>query len=53
MFIFPLNAGIPYPEKGLLNQRVDWRKEDFCKNGNSKTIIVIATIKERDDVGLN
>lgn len=53
IFIFPTDPGIPYPMKGLLNQKVDWRREDFGKTGGRKTIIVIAVIKERDDVGLN
>lgn len=47
IFIFPANAGIPYPNEGLLNQRMYWRREDFYKTGSSKAIIVIAITKER------
>lgn len=53
IFIFPTDPGIPYPMKGLLNQKMDWRREDFDKTGGRKSIIVIAVTKEKDDVGLN
>lgn len=53
IFIFPTDPEIPYPMKGLLNQKMNWRREDFDKTGGRKTIIVIAVTKEKDDVGLN
>ena len=49
--IFPADAGTHCPVKGTLNQRVDWRRDDFGKTRSRKATVTV--IEERDDTGWN
>ena len=51
LFIFPADAGIHCPVQGPLNQRVDWRRDDFGKTRSRKATVIVAVIEERDDTG--
>ena len=53
LFIFPADAGIHCPVKGPLNQRVDWRRDNFGKTTIRKVTIIVAVIEKRDDTGRN